>query len=334
MEKNGLEQDSDPIAQLALSFIDEIVEFLKLIPFVEKLAPVLALLVMSRPMIIAVVAVTPACSAFLANNGFPPIKESLLGLVCLCFAIASAHIFNDYCDAEADRINRRTQLRPIVLGLIKRKTALIVSISLSILSLGIAFFLNLTCVLLLAAGILLIFTYSAKLKQTQIGFLPPALAAFLIPLGAFAAYDPARAFCQVSIIIGLAGFFFELVPYWSQTLPDVEGDRNRGLKTISVRYGERKAAVAIFLSFAACLLFLLYLYRISLLSTPYLLFTTIGGGLLALFLLWFIFKPSPKNALISYFSSLLFIGTVSLIIIIEMALPTLTELWQEQLYFL
>ena len=321
----------DPIEQLARSFIDEIVEFVKIVPFVDKFVPIFALLIMTRPMIVAAVAITPAASAFLANSGLPPIKESLLGLVCLCLAIASAHVFNDFCDAEVDRINRRTQLRPIVLGLVKRKTALTVSIILSILSLGIAFFLNLHCVLLLAAGIFLIFTYSTKLKRTQIGFLPPALAAFLIPPGAFAVYDPTRTFCEVSIVIGLAGFFFELVPYWSQTLPDVQGDGERGLKTISVCYGERKAAISIFLTFAVSLVFLLYLYKISLLSTPYLLFTAIGGGLLSGFLLWFVFKPNPKNALLSYFSSLSFIGIVSLIIIIEMALPTLLELGRQLL---
>ena len=309
-EKNVGQTREHPIDQLARSFLDEIVEFVKLIPFIEKFVPVLALLIMSRPMIIAAVAITPACSAFLANNGFPPIRRSLLGLICLCLAIASAHIFNDFCDADVDRLNRRTQLRPIVLGLIKRKTALAVSIVLAVLSLDLAFFLNLTCVFLLAAGIFLIFTYSAKLKKTQIGFLPPALAAFLIPLGAFAAYDSAQAFCKVSIAIGLAGFFFELVPYWSQTLPDVGGDRSRGLKTISVCHGERTAAAFIFLSFAICLVFLLYLYKIALLSTPYLLFTTIGGGLLALFLLWFILRPNARNALISYFSSLFFLSLI------------------------
>jgi len=328
MKEKALEQHhKDPIDQLARSFIDEIVEFAKLIPFIDKFVPIMALFVMSRPMIIAVAAITPASAAFVANNGFPPIIKSLIALICLCFAVASAHIFNDFCDAEVDLLNRRTQLRPMVLGLIKRKTALVASIIFSILSLGIAFFINTACVLLLAAGIFLIFTYSAKLKRTQLGFLPPALAAFLIPPGAFAVYDPSQAFCEAALVIGLAGFFFELVPYWSQSLPDVEGDRSRGLRTISVCYGARKAAVAIFFSFILCLPFLIYLHRIALLSTPYLLFTTIGGGILLLYLLVFIFKPTPQNALISYFSSLSFIGIVSMIIIFEKALPKLTELW-------
>ena len=330
MIEDELEQrDRNPIDMLAESLLDEIIEFVKLIPFIEKFVPFLALLVMSRPMIMAVAIITPACSAFVANNGFPPIKNSLLGLICLCLAIASAHIFNDFCDADVDRMNRRTQLRPIVLGLVKRKTALTVSMLLAILSLIVAFFINFTCVLLLAAGIFLIFGYSARFKQTQLGFLPPALAAFLIPPGAFAVYDPTRAFSYLAIVVGLAGFFFELVPYWSQTLPDIEGDRTRRLQTISVVYGERRAAVSIFLSFVICLFFLLYLYGLADLSMAYLLFTAIAGGLLIMFLLWFIFRPSPRNALIVYFLSLMFIGVVSLIIIAERALPTLGKLWSQ-----
>lgn len=319
----------DPIDLLSESLLDEIIEFVKLIPFMGRFVPVLALVVMSRPIIMAVAAIAAVSSAFLVNNGIPPIKGSLLGLVCLWIAIASAHIFNDFCDAEADRMNRRTQLRPLVLGLVKRKTALTVSMFLSIISLIVAFFINLTCVLLLAAAILLMFAYSAKLKQTQIGYLPLALAAFLIPPGVLAVYNPARAFCDITIVIGLAGFFFELVLHWSRNLSDVEGGMDRRLRTTSFYYGERKAASSILLSFIICLFFLIYLYRLAMLSMPYLLVTAIGGGLLAIFLVWLVFRPDPRNALISYFSSLLFISTISLVIIAEKALPTLTEIWHQ-----
>ncbi|TES94011.1 MAG: hypothetical protein E3J87_01185 [Candidatus Cloacimonadota bacterium] len=304
---------------LVRSFTDEIVEFLKTIPFIEKCIPLLSLIAMARPAIIGVVILTPAASGFLATDGFPPFKESILGIICLVLAVASAHIFNDFCDEKVDRINKRTQNRPLVLGLITRRTALIASIILSLLSLVVAFFINIACTLFLALGIFLIFTYSTKLKRTKIGFLPPALAAFFIPLGAFAAYNGSSAFSLVAIVIGLSGFFFELVPYWSQTLPDTKGDRKRGLKTIAVCIGARKTAFSIFLSFIISLFFLLYLYKITILSIAFLLFTSIGGGGVILFMVWFIYKPSPKNALLVYFLSLSFIGIVSLIIIAETA---------------
>ncbi len=329
MDENPLDQHRrNPIELLAESFLDEIIESVKLIPFIEKLVPVLALVVMSRPTIMAVAAIALTSSAFLANNGIPPIKDSLLGLICFWLATASAHIFNDFCDADVDHMNRRTQLRPMVLGLVKQKTALTVSMILFILSLIVAFFINLICVLLVAAGIFLMFVYSAKLQRTQIGFLPPALAAFLIPQGAFAVYNPTRAFCDLSLVISLVGFFFCLVAYWSRTLSDVEGYRVERFGAISARYGARKAALPVLLSFIICLFFLLYLYRLTALSMSYLLVTAIGGGVLSGFLLWLVYRPNFRNARVSYFLSLFFISIVSLIIIAEKALPTLTEIWK------
>ena len=317
--KNGKKNIDERLGGLVRSFTDEIVEFLKTIPFIDKLIPFLSLFAMARPMIIVVVVLTPAASAFLATDGFPPFTKSALGVLCLVLAIASAHIFNDVCDEEVDRINKRTQNRPLVLGLVNRKTALITSIVLSFLSLAVGLLINAMCALLLAVGIFLIFTYSAKLKKTKIGFLPPALAAFFIPQGAFAAYNGSRAFSLVAIVIGLSGFFFELVPYWSQTIPDIEGDRKRGLKTLAVCIGAKRTAFFIFLSFILCLFSLFYLYKITILSRAFILFTSIGGISLLLFMLWFIFKPSPKNALFVYSLALLFIGIVSLIIIVETA---------------
>jgi 4-hydroxybenzoate polyprenyltransferase len=317
MRDNGQKELHGKIEGLVRSFTDEIVEFLQSIPGIGKSIPLLSLISMSRPTIIAVVVLTPAASAFLATNGFPPFKESALGVLCLVLAIASAHIYNDVCDEKVDRINRRTQNRPLVLGLISRRTALVTSIVLSVLSLAVAFIINFTCAILLAIGILLIFSYSKKLKRTKAGFLPPALAAFFIPFGAFAAYSQKGVFSLPPLIIGLSGFFFELVPYWSQTLPDTEGDRKRGLKTLAVCVGPRKTALSIFASFLICLLFLFILHRITILSTVYLLFISIGGAVLSLFMVWFTFKPTPRNAFIVYFLSLIFIGLVSVIIIGE-----------------
>lgn len=297
MNENLPERDRrDPIELLAESFLDEIIEFVKLVPFIEKFIPVLALMVMSRPVIMAITVIVTASAAFLANNGIPPLKESLLGMVCFCFAVASSHMINDFCDAETDRMNRRTQLRPIVLGLVEEKTVLVTGVFLALLSLIIASRINLTCVLFLAVGIILMFTYSVKLKQTQIGFLLPAFAAFLIPQGAFAVYKPSMVFCDVALVMGLAGFFFQLVPYWSQNLSDMGDRETRQFGAVSVFYGGRKTASSILMSFIICLLFFIYLHRLADLSMLYFLFTAISGGLLVAFLLWFVSRPSPKNA--------------------------------------
>ena len=56
MSEDELEQrDRNPIDMLAESLLDEIIEFVKLIPFIEKFVPLLALLVMTLPQVSALV---------------------------------------------------------------------------------------------------------------------------------------------------------------------------------------------------------------------------------------------------------------------------------------
>ena len=113
----------DPIELLTQSFLDGPLELVKSLPFKQGFVPLLALFIMSRPALIATGVIVAASSAFIASDGLPSIRESFMGLVSLCLAIASAHIFNDFCDADIDRFYRRTQLRPLVLGFLEKKTA-------------------------------------------------------------------------------------------------------------------------------------------------------------------------------------------------------------------
>ena len=259
--RESVTKEGDPVSALSDSISEEFAAFLRSVPLLKYFVPVIALFFMARPGVIVVVLLTPACAAFLATSGFPPLYESILGALAISFAVASAHIFNDYCDIETDRLNPRAKWRPLPTGLVGRKSALAVSIIFAAVSLVFAFLLNWVCAILLVCGVALIFSYSAYLKRTVWGFLPPAVAAFLIPLGAFGAYNPAAAFSLPAIIIALAGFFFELIPYWCQTLPDIEGDRIRRIPTIAVKLGARKTSIAILFCYVLCIFFLVLLGR-------------------------------------------------------------------------
>jgi 4-hydroxybenzoate polyprenyltransferase len=317
--KKSITREGDPIAALSDSISKEFASFLNSVPLLKYFVPIIALFFMVRPGVIVVVLLTPASAAFLATSGFPPLYQSLLGALAISFAIASAHIFNDFCDIETDRLNPRTKWRPLPAGLVSRKSALAVSIIFAAVSLIFAFFLNWVCAILLVCGVALIFSYSAYLKRTVWGFLPPAFAAFLIPLGAFGAYNPAAAFSSPAIIMGFAGFFFELIPYWCQTFPDIEGDRARGIPTIAVKLGARKTSVAILLCYVLCMLFLLLLGKHTSLGTPYFSVVICGGILVALMVILLLIRPDGKRALGLYFISLIFIGAVALAIIFQTA---------------
>jgi 4-hydroxybenzoate polyprenyltransferase len=317
--RKSVTREGDPIATLSNSISEELTSFLNSVPLLDRFVGVFALFLMARPGVILIVLLTPASAAFLATSGFPLLYESVLGALAISFAIASAHIFNDFCDIETDRLNPRTKWRPLPAGLVSRKTALIVSIIFAAVSLVFAFLLNWVCVILLLCGVALIFSYSAYLKKTVWGFLPPAVAAFLIPLGAFGAYNPAAAFSLPAIIMGLAGFFFELIPYWCQTLVDIEGDRARGIPTIAVKLGARKTSIAILFCYVLCIFFLVLLGRQVPLGRPYFLVLICGAVIVGLMTILLLLKPVGKRALALYFISLIFIGAVALAIILETA---------------
>jgi 4-hydroxybenzoate polyprenyltransferase len=299
-----LRKENEKIAALSQSISEEFASFLNSVPLLRYFVPAIALFFMARPGVILVVLLT---------------YQSLLGALAISFAIASAHIFNDFCDIETDLLNPRTKWRPLPAGLVSRKSALIVSIVFAAISLVFAFFLNPVCAILLICGVALIFSYSAYFKKTAWGFFPPALAAFLIPLGAFGAYNPTAAFSSLAIIMALAGFFFELVPYWCQTLVDIEGDRTRGIPTIAVKLGTRKTSIAILFCYVLCIFFLVLLGREVSLGRPYFLVVICGAVPVGLMTILLLRKPVGKRALALYFISLIFIGAVALAIILETA---------------
>ncbi|MFH1421785.1 MAG: UbiA family prenyltransferase [Planctomycetota bacterium] len=314
-----IEKENDHIAVFSGCVSEELAAFLHSIPFLKYFVSIFALFQMSRPGIVAVVLLTPASAAFLATNGFPAIIPSIFGTLTICLAVASAHIFNDYCDVEVDKINPRACWRPLVKNLVSRKQALFASILLAIASVTCAAILNWTCAVILLFGIGFIYSYSAYFKGTVWGFLPPALAAFIIPLGGFGAYNASAAFSKPAILMGLVGFFFELIPYWSQTIPDIEGDKTRKLPTIAVKYGASKTAATILITYLPCMVFMWLLGKEVHLSGLYFLIIICGGAAVALTIIFLLFKPAPSRALALYFTSLIFIGIVSVVIILEKA---------------
>lgn len=238
---------------------------------------VLGLLHTTRPHIVLSILFTPAATAFLAAQGFPPLYGSCLGILVMIFAVASAHTFNDYCDRDIDALNPRTRNRAIIIKWVSPGAALVFALFCLGASLGFAFLINTTCLILMAVGGAMNLLYSLYLKRTRLGFLPPAIAAFLLPMGAWCAFRPSEILHPVPLINATLGFCFELVPYWCQTIMDVDADRDRGVYTIPVYYGYRLTAWAMFVMFLLSLFLLLGLFMVTRLGSVYCLTVIVFG---------------------------------------------------------
>lgn len=89
---------------------------------------------LTKPRVVALIIFTAAIGMFLAVPGLPPLKESVLGFLGIWLAAASAATINQLLDARIDAEMTRTSWRPIVVGQVTPRQALIFALGLAGLS--------------------------------------------------------------------------------------------------------------------------------------------------------------------------------------------------------
>ena len=166
--------------------------------------------------------------------------EYVVSSLIIFFSASGSFAFNDYFDFEVDKRNNRVD-RPIVLGQITRKTALFTGIGSMIIVFLLSLNLNPLARLLVIFSLPLFYLYSIKLKR--ILFVNNALIAsayvltlFLGTLVSDNVVEPLIVyFAMMSFIVGLAT---EIMI----NIIDVEGDKALKIKTLSTRFGIKRAA--------------------------------------------------------------------------------------------
>ena len=97
--------------------------------------------------------------------GFQP--EYLVGFLIIFISEAGAFAINDYIDYEIDKSNKRSD-RPLVLGLITRKTAIVTAVVLLLIDLVLILFLNKVALIIALVSIPTFYIYSLGLKKKDI----------------------------------------------------------------------------------------------------------------------------------------------------------------------
>jgi geranylgeranylglycerol-phosphate geranylgeranyltransferase len=185
-------------------------------------------------------------------DGVTDIDYLSLGLVVLAAALVScqAMIFNDIADREEDKIN--APHRPIPSGKISVKTAYVYGVIVAILALITAVVIDVinglpgwsVITVIIFGGSLDL--YDFKLKKlgiwgnVTIGMNVTALFAYGA-LHAFRVYE--GDFQYIPIIVGAAAGLGNIGREVIKGLPDVEGDRESGVRTLAVKFGVKYAAV-------------------------------------------------------------------------------------------
>jgi geranylgeranylglycerol-phosphate geranylgeranyltransferase len=161
---------------------------------------------------------------------------------------AAAMVINDYYDRKIDAINE--PLRPIPSGTVKTTEALIFMVLLAVVGFGFALFVSIPCFVVAAISLGITGTYLTVGKRSGLpgNFLVSACVAIPFIYGSFVAIGT----------VGLNVVLFASMAFLSNTgreitkgIVDTKGDSAEGIKTLAVRFGEKKAAIAAVAFFVA-----------------------------------------------------------------------------------
>jgi len=167
-------------------------------------------------------------------------SEYFVGFLIIFVSEAGAFAINDYIDYEIDVKNSRSD-RPLVLGLLSRRSALITAIILLIFDLILILFLNGVALILALISIPAFYIYSLGLKK------------FVIIKNVLIAYSYAGTILFGSLVtdtvlepiiiyFAFMGFIIGLGSEIMFDIADVEGDKELGINSIPNKFGLKTGA--------------------------------------------------------------------------------------------
>ena len=232
---------------------------------------------LSRPINSIMMGFAVLVGAILANPNYSNFSLNILFGFLTGFTLTAASMaFNDYYDRDIDAINEPT--RPIPSGSVTVKSALIFTGVFTATGLVFAYLASIFCLVAAIIAWTIMMTYSTIGKQKGLAgnFLVSACVATPFLYGSLAVVDT----IQLNVLL------FASMAFLSNTgrevtkgIVDVKGDGVKNVKTLAVRFGEKKAALgaAIFYILAVCLSPIpLILNLVSFWFIPFVLITDIG----------------------------------------------------------
>lgn len=180
--------------------------------------------------------------AFISAGGFAinnRLINLILGFVTASTLTGASMAINDYYDREIDAINEPS--RPIPSGLIKPMEAVALAAALSLIGLVSAALTNFLCLLLALISWLISVAYSTAGKRTGLlgNFLVSACVSLPFIYGGAAVKGIVEPY---TVIFAALAFLANTGREVTKGIVDAEGDKIKGIKTLALLYGSRRAA--------------------------------------------------------------------------------------------
>ena len=171
----------------------------------------------------------------IASGGLAPWLVTLAGFLCAFACSGSALVVNDYFDFEVDKVNAPE--RPLPSGVVTKREAALLGIVLSILGLAAATLLGPLCFAFAAVFWAIGFLYNWRYKESGLpgNLMVSSSVAFTFLLGAMTVGQPWNALVW---IFAMMSFFIDLGEDITGDALDLEGDQQRGAKSIALSKGK------------------------------------------------------------------------------------------------
>ena len=211
----------------------------------------------------------------IALGKIPPLSNSLAGFLTASLMMAGTMVLNDIYDLKIDRLNSPN--RPLASGKIGLGEAKTFSTFLSILSIVFAAFLGLWTALIALLALALMIYYNTRGKRT--GLPGNLVVSFNVALPFFYGGIAVNSLRPLLFIFSVLAFLANLGREIAKGIPDTQGDRASGVRTIAVLHGPKVAAgisAGLFLSAALLSFVPLALGRLSLLYFPGIFLADLG----------------------------------------------------------
>jgi len=174
---------------------------------------------LTKPGIIMGNLITTGSAFVLASRGHFDLQLFLATVVGLFFVIASACVFNNYIDRDADGKMARTKNRALVTGLISTRNALLFAVTLGLIGiLVLSFYTNLLAAFVASIGfIVYVALYSLWKYRTTYATLVGSISGAIPPVVGYCAasncFDIGAAILFMILVLWQMPHFFSIAVY-------------------------------------------------------------------------------------------------------------------------
>lgn len=208
---------------------------------VEIVNKIMGFVKIIRPINCLMMGIAVIIGRFIVTRSIYEPLNLLFGFTTAFCLTGASMVVNDYYDRHTDKVN--APQRPIPSGLISTREALLFASSLSVLGILSALFTSTICLILSLIFFVISVYYNVKGKEYGLlgNLMVSSCVAITFIYGGLTYKDIGNSFHSILLFSSMA-FLINTGREITKGIVDIEGDKIRGVNTLAISIGSRKAA--------------------------------------------------------------------------------------------